>query len=197
VSKENVMGLWNRIFGGSSEEQDRRPSAAGASAVASPGSGDDRAIERYRYLLRTAPPEAIEQAHAEAFATLSADQRARVLIDLSEGLPPAQRDAQNRSDPASLARLATRAELQRPGTLERRFGRTDMGSGIFGGGLLSSIAGAFIGTAIAHQLMEGFGGDATEPAAADDAADSAGEADAELGDGGDLGGDDFGGDFDV
>jgi hypothetical protein len=195
-----TMGLWNRIFGGSSDEQNRRPWAADASAGIAPGTAaDDRAIERYRYLLRTAPPDAIEQAHAEAFATLSADQRARVLRDLSEELPAAQRDAQNRSDPASLARLATRAELQRPGTLERRFGRTDMGSGIFGGSLLSSIAGAFIGTAIAHQLMESFGdGDATasETAADDDAADSAGEADAELGDGGDLGGDDFGG-FDV
>jgi hypothetical protein len=195
------MGLWNRIFGGSTEEPERaRPWAAGNAPRTGAGSDDDRAIERYRYLLRTAPPEAIEQAHAEAFATLSAEQRARVLKDLSEELPAAQRDAQNRSDPASLARLATRAELQGPGTLERRFGRTDMGSGMFGGGLLSSIAGAFIGTAIAHQLMESFGGDAAadETASADDAAaaDSAGEADAELGDGGgDFGGDDFGGGF--
>jgi hypothetical protein len=188
------MGVWNRIFGGSSDEQDRRPWGANTSAGTAPATGDDRAIERYRYLLRTAPPEAIEQAHAEAFASLSAEQRARVLKDLSEELPPAQRDAHNRSDPASLARLATRTELQRPGTLERRFGRTDMGSGIFGGGLLSSIAGAFIGTAVAHQLMESFGGDAT--AAADDTADSAGDADAEAEDGGDLGGDDFGGGFD-
>ena len=36
---------------------------------------DAEAIRRYRYLLRTAPPEAIEQAHAEAFEQLSPDQR--------------------------------------------------------------------------------------------------------------------------
>ena len=35
------------------------------------GSTDEQAIARYRYLLRTAPPEAIEQAHAEAFAQLT------------------------------------------------------------------------------------------------------------------------------
>ena len=28
---------------------------------------DEQAVERYRYLLRTAPPETIEEAHAEAF----------------------------------------------------------------------------------------------------------------------------------
>ena len=36
---------------------------------------DEQAIARYRYLLRTAPPEAIEQAHAEAFARLHGGDR--------------------------------------------------------------------------------------------------------------------------
>ena len=37
---------------------------------------DEVAVERYRYLLRTAPPETIEAAHHEAFARLTEEQRA-------------------------------------------------------------------------------------------------------------------------
>ena len=44
---------------------------------------DPRAIERYRYMLRTAPPDDIERAHAEAFAQLTPEQRATVLRELS------------------------------------------------------------------------------------------------------------------
>ena len=32
---------------------------------------DEQAVERYRYMLRTAPPDTIEQAHEEAFSRLS------------------------------------------------------------------------------------------------------------------------------
>ncbi|TGJ96064.1 hypothetical protein DLJ96_09810, partial [Actinotalea fermentans ATCC 43279 = JCM 9966 = DSM 3133] len=61
-------------------------------APTGPGrSEDDVAIDRYRYLLRTAPPEAVEQAHAEAFERLTPEQRRRVLTDLGENLPPAER----------------------------------------------------------------------------------------------------------
>ena len=48
-----------------------------------PARADEIAIERYRYLLRTAPPETIEQAHAEAFAKLTPAQRAQVFQELS------------------------------------------------------------------------------------------------------------------
>jgi hypothetical protein len=34
-----------------------------------PQSADEQAIARYRYMLKTAPPETIEQAHAEAFGS--------------------------------------------------------------------------------------------------------------------------------
>src|SRR3954452_1529578 len=95
---------------------------------------DEQAIERYRYLLRTAPPDQIEQAHAEAFAQLTPDQRRQVLADLARDLPPAERSSDD--DPRSLARMATRAELRQPGTLERAFGGSRMGGGVggFGGG---------------------------------------------------------------
>jgi hypothetical protein len=130
---------------------------------------DEQALERYRYLLRTAPPEAIEQAHAQAFERLTPEQRAQVHKQLSQELPPAERAVSPQPDPQTLARMATRAELREPGLLERIFGpgrvagAGGMGGmgmgGMFGGSLLSSIAGAFIGSAIAHQLLQGFHGD--------------------------------------
>src|SRR4029453_19468509 len=51
----------------------RGQSAQGERAQAQ--SADEQAIARYRYMLKTAPPETIEQAHAEAFAQLTPEQR--------------------------------------------------------------------------------------------------------------------------
>jgi hypothetical protein len=198
------MGFLERIFGEKSPPPRPRPEAPVASTE------DEQAIARYRYLLRTAPPEAIEEAHAEAFAQLTPEQRAMVLQGLKDELPPAESGSYaNQSEPGPLARLATRAELRRPGTMERVFGGGGMGrggmgmGGMFGGTLLSSIAGSFIGTAIAHQLLGGFGspwmgaeaggadagqGDAPADEGGSDYADTGGDyADA----GGDMG--DFGG----
>lgn len=114
---------------------------------------DAQALERYRYLLRTAPPDAIEQAHAEAFAQLTPEQRAQALNGLSGELSPEERaTGAAQADPKVLARTATRAELRQPGTLERAFGGRGPG-GALAGSLLSSVVGAFIGSAIAHQLF--------------------------------------------
>src|ERR687889_58309 len=108
------------------------PSSAGRAPGGRPGDdADERAVARYRYLLRTAPPETIEQAHAEAFAQLTPDQRRQVLTDLARDLPAAERSSYD--DPRSLARMATRAELRQPGTLERAFGGSRMGGGMGGG----------------------------------------------------------------
>jgi hypothetical protein len=156
---------------------------------------DDAAVERYRYMLRTAPPETIEQAHAEAFAKLTPEQRRKVLADLSAEVPPAERAASD--DPRSLARMATRAEMRQPGTMERalggRGGGMGMGmGGMIAGSLLASVAGAFIGTAIADAFFDmddGFGGD--EFAGGEEMAADQGFEDP----GADLGGGDFGGDF--
>jgi len=147
------MGFLDRIFGGGSRSM--RPER---SRTAVP-SADDQALARYRYLLRTAPPEAIEEAHAEAFARLTPEQRVRALRELGQELSPAERSAaaSNDPDPHALARMATRAELRRPGTLERSFGGGGLG-GMFAGSLLGSIAGMVIGSAIAHQFLGGFDG---------------------------------------
>jgi len=156
---------------------------------------DEAAVERYRYMLRTAPPETIEQAHAEAFAKLTPEQRRKVLADVSSELPPAERATSD--DPRSLARMATRAEMRNPGTMERALGggRGGMGmGGMIAGTLLASVAGAFIGTAIADAFFDDETGDVggEELAAEDPGAEESGDV------GGDVGGDvagDFGGDF--
>ncbi|MDF8265124.1 hypothetical protein [Luteipulveratus flavus] len=130
-----------------------------------PGSADadQQAIQRYEYLLRTAPPEQIERAHEEAFAQLTPAQRAQVLNKLAQEAP---QEAPRDDSPQSLARSATRIEMQRPGTLQRAFGRPGLGgraggAGLsMGGMLLTSVAGAFIGTAIAQELFDNDSGDA-------------------------------------
>lgn len=157
---------------------------------------DQQAIERYRYLLRTAPPDDIERAHAEAFQRLTADQRTLVLRELSGQVPPSE--VPRSDDPQSLARMATRAEMRAPGTMERTFSQVGAGPG-FAGMFLSTLAGAFVGTAIADAF---FGDQASGAAAAggEEAASDSGDYDAgaEYDSGGDFGGDvggDLGGDI--
>lgn len=150
---------------------------------------DEQAIARYRYLLRTAPPEAIEEAHAEAFAGLTPQQRALVLQQLATLTPEAARVDARQLEPRALARLATRAEMREPGLLERGLGAIGLG-GLFAGSLLGTIAGTVIGTAVAHQLLGGFD-------QAHGAEPGEGEADPPADEGeADLGGGDFdAGDF--
>ncbi len=126
-----------------------------------------------------------------------------MLEGLSTDLPPQERT--DRDDPQSLARMATRAELRRPGTLERTFGGIGPGgTGIGRGGLLaadflSTVAGVVVGTAIADAIFSDGGydqgyADGAEAAEGGQGTDAAGAGDA----GGDAGGDgggDFGGDF--
>jgi hypothetical protein len=185
------MGILDRLFG----QKSSRPQTRSAP---SPTTSDEQALARYRYLLRTAPPEAIEQAHAEAFAQLTPQQRAQALKELSQELPASERaPTPNQADAQALARMATRAEMRQPGTLERVFGGRGIGmgmGGMFAGSLLSSIAGTFIGTAIAHQFLSGFHdapeaqGEPLESAHAD-ASDHGADGDF------DSAGDDLGGDF--
>jgi len=185
-------------------------------------SDDERAIARYRYMLKTAPPEAIEQAHAEAFAQLTPAQRRTVLERLGQEAGPAERPVLARAgdDPQALARAATRAEMREPGALERIFGtgsaRPGMAMPGFGsmmaGSLLGSVAGTVLGSMIAreffaqpmHQLggLDGLGpheGLLHDGALGDESTfdTDAGLADADPGIDADFGGDFDGGTFDV
>jgi hypothetical protein len=132
-------------------------------------SADQQAIARYRYLLKTAPPETIEQAHAEAFAQLTPEQRRLVLEQITQQLPAWERplaDQDAALSPQALARLASRAEMRQPGS-------------VMAGSLLSSIAGAVIGSMIARQFFDGTGHwqSAEADPAADDNFDMGGDFD--------------------
>jgi len=208
------MGFLSRLFGGN-DGPERQPPVARQRRAAQ--TDDERAVERYRYLLQTAPPETIEQAHAEAFARLTPEQRQMVLQELSQDLPENERAAAARAGdaPNALARMATRAEMRRPGTLQRSFGGMGGGmggigmGGLMAGSFLSTIAGVVVGSAIADAFFAdagddqgsadgqdtGDGGDAGADAGADAGGDFGGDAGG-FGDfGGDLGGDFGGGDF--
>jgi hypothetical protein len=130
----------------------RKP-ASGAGAEGQPA--DEQAIERYRYMLKTAPPEALEQAHAEAFARLTPEQRRRVLESISETVPASERAAaeQGGASPQALARLATRAEIRQPGAMERMFAQRGGVGGVLAGSLLGSIAGTVLGSMIAREFF--------------------------------------------
>jgi hypothetical protein len=168
-------------------------------------SPDEQAVERYRYLLRTAPPETIEEAHAEAFAKLTPEQRRMVLQELSSTLTPAERAARAPydEDPRSLARLATRAEMRQPGTLERTWSGMPAGLGmgsLMMGNFMSTIAGVMVGSMIADAFLGNAGYDQGAVEAADASADTFGAeggdfgaGDSGFGDGGGVG--DIGGDF--
>ena len=179
------MGLFDRLFG--SEQQDSPAPPARARST------DEIAVERYRYLLRTAPPETLEQVHAEAFAKLTDDQRKLVYDELAQSgeQPKGQ-------DPASLAQAATRSELRQPGTLERSFQGPSFGA-MVGSSLLGTVAGYVIGSALVSAFLPtDMGGTDASGDAGADSTDASADAGADSGGdsgGGDFGGGDFGGDF--
>ncbi len=205
------MDFLKRLFG-DNEDQARPARANQRRRELSP---DEQAVERYRYLLRTAPPETVEEAHAEAFAKLTPEQRGLVLQELDQTLTPAERDAEgSRSDdPRALARLATRAEMRQPGTLERTWtnmpampGAGGMGMGM-GGFMMSNFMGAFAGVMLGSMVANAFignsgfdqgaadgggeGGDAQGDGGGD--AQEFGDADGGAADSGGFGGGDIGG----
>jgi len=197
------MGFFSRLFGVGESEARPSPRDIVSQMGRSPVPDNDaQAIERYRYMLRTAPPEALEQAHAEAFSKLTIEQRRQVLAQLTEEAPAGERAAAAATavdDPQALARVATRAEMRQPGTLERTLGA---GGGMgMGASLLSSFAMGFAGSMIAQSLFSAMGGFGEHGAQADAGADAGtdgeetAQADEDYGD--DGGFDDGGGDFDV
>lgn len=201
------MGLFDRIFGGDDgTQQDAQPRPHRTE--------DDIAVERYQYLLRTAPPETIEQVHTEAFAKLTPEQRDLLFEQLKRNPIEGERPVDN--EPGTLARAATRSEMQSPGFMQRAFsnqggqnpGGPSFGS-MVGSSLLGTVAGYVIGSAIVSAFIpDSFGnseagGDAGSEAGADSGADAGTDSGASAdgggfdggGFGGDFGGGDFGGDF--
>jgi hypothetical protein len=206
------MGFFDRLFGNTPDETPEQrpvPRRDGRSE-------DEIAVERYRYLLRTAPPETIESVHREAFLKLTPEQRELLFAELSKNAP--QGDAPRSSDAAALATSATRSELRQPGTMERSMsgGGQGMGFGsMVASSLLGTVAGYVIGSALVSAFLpndmggsdasaddsgSGDSGDAGADAGADSGADASADAGGDFGGGdfggGDFGGGDFGGGFD-
>ena len=200
------MDILRRLFGADEPRSRTAPSRPRSRQMSS----DEQAVERYRYLLQTAPPETIEEAHAEAFAKLTPEQRRMVLQELDSMLSPAERaaGAPYDEDPRSLARVASRAEMRQPGTLERTWSGMPAGAGMGGigmgglmmGNFMSTIAGVMVGSMIADAFLGNAGYNEGSAEAADAPADASGAeggdfaaGDSGFGDYGDFGGGDFGG----
>lgn len=186
------MGFLDRIFG------------TNPNSSRTPPTSDARALERYRYMVQTAPPETIEQAHEEAFAKLSPEQRRLVLAELTSAAPANEREAVQAvspEDPRGMARVATRTEVRQPGFMERTLSGGGVGGVGLGTNLLGSFAAGFVGSMVAQSFFSalgGFGNDSEAAFAADEALPDDGRAgdnvvtdmdadtsyDTDLGDGG-------------
>ncbi|HMJ16482.1 MAG TPA: hypothetical protein VK524_33945 [Polyangiaceae bacterium] len=145
------MSLFEPLFSPS----DRRHSESGEPN--GKARADERALARYRHMLQTAPPETIEQAHADAFARLTPNQRRRALAALAKATPASEQSmiqANSGEDPRQLARLATRTELRRPGVVERTLVRSGIG---LGGGMLASFVAGFAGSLVAQSFFSALG----------------------------------------
>lgn len=150
------MGFLDRLFGRSSGTSQQQPTHVPRTPRPVPQATDEQALARYRYLLRTAPPEQIEATHAEAFARLTPEQRQMLLTQLSQDLPA---DGAPRSDdPKDLARAATRAELRQPGYLPNRLGgMTGPGFGsTFASSMLGTVTGVVVGSMIYDAIFDGY-----------------------------------------
>jgi hypothetical protein len=198
------MGFLDRLLGRRPTEQQQHTGWDGSQNLRSAAapqrpqpSEEERAVARYRYLLRTAPPEQLEALHAEAFAKLTPEQRQQLLRELATASPG---EAGTSAEPADLARAATRAEMRQPGTLQNTFSRGSFGGGtgmggMFAGSMMGTIAGVVIGSAIADMLFDGYDQSPEAQDAGDTSADS-GDGGTDAGDtgSGDTGSGDGGGD---
>ena len=210
------MGFFDRLFGADDAPRQPAGNAGGntqgntqsSTPAGSPRSDDEIAVERYRYLLRTAPPETIEQVHTEAFSKLTPEQRDLLFRELSDRAAEGDKPASN--EPRALAVSATRSELRNPGTMERSMGGGTGGGIGFGGMLASSmlvtVAGFVIGSALVSAFMpdagasdgsgaegaDGGDGSGSSDAGADAGSDSGSDSGSDAGGFGDFGGGDFG-----
>ena len=78
---------------------------------------EDQAVRQYRYLLRTAPLDALQAAHQEALDQLADGERARVLTAVQDALVAGQRLTVG--DTGAIARLVSIGERRDPGAFVR------------------------------------------------------------------------------
>ncbi|GAC1386038.1 MAG: hypothetical protein NVSMB42_06200 [Herpetosiphon sp.] len=83
--------------------------------------------DRYRYMLRNAPPEVVDQAHQQMMQQLSPDQRQQLATQMYQSMP--QQNMQQQFDPRQLVQnpqmmgqMMRQTEQQNPGILDQVFG---------------------------------------------------------------------------
>lgn len=177
------MGFLDRLFGTNSDDEYRRTTEQVRQASAERNQ-DEIAVERYRYLLRTASPEAIEQVHEEAFTKLTPEQRKMLFAQLSADAPAGEAPVSD--EPRALAVSATRSEMRQPGTMERTLGQAGQNGPGFGSMFASSLLGSVAGYVIASTLMSAFmpmdmGGDMASDGGADTGADTGTDTGSDFG----------------
>jgi Spy/CpxP family protein refolding chaperone len=147
--QQQPSGQQPRPLSGPQQQQQQ----SGARPGAVPSNEADRvAIAKYDYLLKTADPERLEQAHHDAFERLTPEQRQQVLQRLNAEVPPHDRSTD--ASPAGLARAATRGETSRPGTMRKVLAGTAIGGGALAvGGLAVAVAGGAVLSAAAGPVL--------------------------------------------
>ena len=78
---------------------------------------EDQSVRQYRFLLRTAPLDALEEAHVEVLAPMPRARRAMVLWAVQDGLVAGLRLQPD--DVRPIAHLVTLGERRRPGDFLR------------------------------------------------------------------------------
>ena len=101
-------------------------------------------VRQYRYLLRTAPGDALEHVHLEALAQLSPDERTAVLRTVQEQLVAGLR--LEADEVPALSRLVVLGERRSPGALLRRCPPA----------VLGRLADAALGSEAAFGLLTGY-----------------------------------------
>lgn len=135
------MGLLDRLLRG------RRTPEAGDARPLTP----DQAMARWRYLLGTAPPEALSEAHARGLESLGEMPRAEVMQRLRAALSALEPGAMVPSDAGVLVRAAARAERRTPGFLERALAADARGRQT-----LAGLAAAVVASSAAAPFLRGF-----------------------------------------
>lgn len=135
------MGLLDRLLRGrrTPEARDARPLTP------------DQAMTRWRYLLGTAPPEALSEAHARGLEALGDMPRAEVLQRLRAALSALEPGAMVPSDAGVLVRAAARAERRAPGFLERALAADARGRQT-----LAGLAAAVVASSAAAPFLRDF-----------------------------------------
>ena len=125
---------------------------------------EDQAVRQYRYLLRTAPLDALQAAHHEALDHLSEDQRTLVLAAVRDGLVAGQRLSPG--DTSAIARLVSIGGRRDPRAFLDACDPT----------VLHALADAVISAEAAFGLFAGYAAwDGADPAPSDAGADHGGK----------------------